>query len=68
MKLYNDTTHEEIVLPAMLIDFRNNVHRVEYISRDSEPGKSGKVFTTAGREFYPGVFMCYIADNPKETT
>lgn len=66
MKLYNGSTHEQIALPALLIDFRNKIHTVQGISRDSEPGKSGKVYTAEGREFYPSVFFCYIADNPKE--
>lgn len=65
MKLYNEKTHEEVTLPATLVNFRGEARNVVRISRDAEPGKSGKVLTADNREFYPQVFDCYIADEAR---
>lgn len=73
MNLYDANTHEMIGLPAMLMDFRGEEEwYVLDVSHPSGGGSSGKVraaktpLDTGSRNFYPGVFGCYIADAPRE--
>lgn len=70
MKLYDKETNAEIALPTLLTSFRGDEWYVLDVDQPASGGSSGKVRAcTPGdvdqRTFFPGVFGCYIADEPK---
>jgi hypothetical protein len=72
VNLYYEETNDQVGLPCGLMDHRGEEWYVLNVESPSEPGKSGKVLASkAGeiptRTFYPQVFGCYIADEPRAT-
>lgn len=70
MHLYFNETNDEVALPQGLIDFRGVEWYVLNVEEPASEGRSGKVRVavpgeTFTRTFYPQVFGCYIADEPR---
>lgn len=69
MRLFREDTHEPVKLPASLTNFRGEQMTVWEIAADARAGSAGKVLAGSvsdPRMYFPGVFRCYIADEPRE--
>lgn len=70
MKLFFEETNDEVALPTGLVDMRGEEWYVLNVESPSGGGRGGKVRASrmgdaATRFFYPSVFGCYIAEEPR---